>query len=161
PFVVEEVKFPEIACFDPNRARSMQSRWLVTARSSRPSNGFKLRKLVTFHQRIAAAREFVDPGAETSLPALLETLRLCPKDLWSGNVNGDMSAGRGGQLLHEFASPDSVAAIVNVRYLTEASTFHPSIRSCSLTHASHRSPSCKRSGARSVAPGSSRLEPPW
>jgi len=79
----------------------------------------KLRKLVTFHQRIAAARAFVDPGAETSLPALLETLRSCPKDLWTGNVNGGMSAGRGGQLLHEFASHDSVAVIVNVRYLTE------------------------------------------
>jgi len=78
---------------------------------------FKLRKLVTFHQRIAAAREFVDPGAATSLPALLETLRLCPKDLC--NVNGGMSAGRGGQLLHEFASHDSVAVIVNARYLTE------------------------------------------
>src|SRR5262249_36143610 len=50
--------------------------------------------------------------------------------------------------------------IVNARYLTEGIDV-PSIRSFSLTHASHRSPSCKRSGARFVALGSSRLEPSW
>src|SRR5215510_6475398 len=80
---------------------------------------YKLRKVITFHQRVAAARTFADSTADLSLPSLLDKLRLRPKDLWTGHVSGEMSAGRRSQLLHEFTSHEGVAIIANARCLTE------------------------------------------
>jgi predicted helicase len=79
---------------------------------------FRLKKLISFHSRVAAAQTFAGDASD-GFASTLKRARLRPHDLWTAHVAGDMSAGERDSLLHQFGRATGVALLANARCLTE------------------------------------------
>lgn len=119
---VSEKEVAELARTGRAIETEAEERWEAEALAQRIALGkaigvYGIKKIFSFHNRVASASEFVDGSRPDSLPAVLEKLKPNLHYL-ARHINGEMSAGERNRILREFKM--SVRGIIsNARCLGE------------------------------------------
>lgn len=119
---VSEKEVAELARAGRTIETEDQERWEAQGLAQRIALGkaiglYGIKKIFSFHNRVASASEFVDANRPDSLPAVLD--KMSPNLHYSAkHINGEMSAGTRNRILREFKM-SARGVISNARCLGE------------------------------------------
>ena len=119
---VSEKEVAELARTGRTIETEDQERWEAHGLAQRIALGkaiglYGIKKIFSFHNRVASASEFVDTNRPDSLPAVLD--KMSPNlHYFAKHINGEMSAGARNRILREFKM-SARGVITNARCLGE------------------------------------------
>jgi|CXWL01.1.fsa_nt_gi superfamily II DNA or RNA helicase len=119
---VSEKEVAELTCTGRTIETEDQERWEAHGLAQRIALGkaiglYGIKKIFSFHNRVASASEFVDASRPDSLPAVLD--KMSPNLHYiAKHINGEMSAGTRNRILREFKM-SARGIITNARCLGE------------------------------------------